>query len=299
VGWPEHGLHAKPNPFLVFVVEGTVDLSVGVIDGKAPVADKKPWCGAYTLRLPQKTALLHPPHVPITDGLRPHWNQPHCAQPDSTLLWLDITLEGAILHTCHTRNQEHSLGPYHFIFDVHLSSLLDSLIEEMQLSAKTPASAENLSEISRTLLELILLRIARSLAEQKTQRVMPDFATRIAQDDRSGEATEGAARSAAVQRACHFIQGRLNHPLTVERIAEQAFVSTAQLNRLFRSEMGRSVMEYVSEQRLKKAQSLLKNTSLAVNVISESVGFKNAVYFSRMFREKTGHSPLQYRLRHR
>jgi two-component system response regulator YesN len=57
-------------------------------------------------------------------------------------------------------------------------------------------------------------------------------------------------------------------------------------------------MEYVYQQRLETAKSLLINTTLPVNVIGRNLGMPNSAYFSRMFREKVGTTPQEYRLQH-
>jgi AraC-like DNA-binding protein len=287
--WPHVGLHAKPNPFLVFVLEGPVDLGVGVTQQMLDEADEKSTHGIYHLRLPRQSLLVYPAHVPTSDGIKPHWNEPSASLPDSYILWVDITLEGAILHTCRTRGGSHTASQSAFVFDVHLPSLIDSIIEEL----KAAPDGELSMELTQSLLQVLLLRLTRALKRREQHRVSPDFLLGIA------PTAEPTLHSPAVRRACNFIEGHLGQPLLVEKIAGQAFVSPAQLNRLFRAELGQSVMQYVSEQRLQRAKSLLENTTLPVGIISDNLGLRNAVYFSRLFRKSTGMTPLEYRRKQR
>jgi len=43
------------------------------------------------------------------------------------------------------------------------------------------------------------------------------------------------------------------------------------------------------------ASELLENTNLSVGEITNQCGFENQTHFSRLFKEKTGKSPLQFR----
>lgn len=293
--WPQLKLHAKPNPFFAFVLDGVVDLSVGVTERmQAENAADETTRGVYHLRLPRQSLLVYPSHVPTSDGTKMHWEEQHASSPpDSAILWVDIIPEGAILHTCRTQARSHTASPFVFIFDTHLFPLTETIIEEL----KATPSAQASPELVRTLLHTWLLRIARGLTRQSQQLVTPNYLLKIKASDSRNALRQ--AHSPAVERACGFIEGHLNLRLTVEKIAGQAFVSPAQLNRLFRAELQQSVMEYVSGQRLVKAKSLLSNTTLPVRNISDNLGIHSAVYFSRMFRKQTGMTPLEYRFRHR
>ncbi|MDY6397958.1 MAG: helix-turn-helix transcriptional regulator [Treponema sp.] len=52
---------------------------------------------------------------------------------------------------------------------------------------------------------------------------------------------------------------------------------------------------YVSDARMEKARSLLKDNSLSIKEISAEVGFNDQNYFSRTFRNKFGMTPTEFR----
>ncbi len=291
--WPQLKLHAKPNPFFAFVLEGVVDLNVGVTERMLHESGEQDAHGVYHLRMPTRHLLIYPAYVPTSDGTQFHWEDHSTASPpDSTILWVDVMPEGAILHTCHTTARSHTASQFIFVFDTHLFPLTETIIEEM----KNAATAEMSHELIGSLLHVWLLRIARKLSQQTEQLVTPGNLLQIT--EQIAEGSRNSPHSPTVKRACNFIEGHINHRLTVEKIASQAFVSPAQLNRLFRAELGQAVMEYVIEQRLLKAKSLLSNTQLPIHGISSNLGIGNVAYFSRLFREKTGMTPMEYRQRH-
>ena len=67
------------------------------------------------------------------------------------------------------------------------------------------------------------------------------------------------------------------------------------LSRRIKKLTGQTYTELVQTKRLSQAQFLLQNTNLAVADIGRAVGYDNLSYFHRIFREKFGDSPKQYR----
>ena len=52
---------------------------------------------------------------------------------------------------------------------------------------------------------------------------------------------------------------------------------------------------YLNQQRIEKACTLLRGTHMTVEEIARSCGYTDAQYFSRVFRQTTGLTPMQYR----
>ena len=67
------------------------------------------------------------------------------------------------------------------------------------------------------------------------------------------------------------------------------------LSRRIKKLSGKTYTELLQTKRLAQAQFLLKNTNLAVADIGRAVGYDNLSYFHRIFREKYGVSPKQWR----
>ena len=67
------------------------------------------------------------------------------------------------------------------------------------------------------------------------------------------------------------------------------------LGRLFKHEIGISFSDYVLAKRLKRAEKLLKTTEEKIIEIALECGFNNISYFNRVFKEKNGISPSEYR----
>lgn len=63
------------------------------------------------------------------------------------------------------------------------------------------------------------------------------------------------------------------------------------------NDINQTLLEYVLEYRLNTAKQLLDDTKMSITDISYHCGFSSNAYFGKIFREKYGMTPLQYRNR--
>ncbi|HEY3234739.1 MAG TPA: helix-turn-helix transcriptional regulator, partial [Polyangiaceae bacterium] len=84
---------------------------------------------------------------------------------------------------------------------------------------------------------------------------------------------------------------------TVEGLARQANLTPSGFARLFKHQMGESVIEYVLRTRLREAARLLEHTPARVKEIAYAMGFSTPYHFSAMFKKRYGKSPRAYRER--
>ena len=65
--------------------------------------------------------------------------------------------------------------------------------------------------------------------------------------------------------------------------------------KIFKQTIGTTVIEYLIHKRISKAKAQLKTTDLSVSQIAMDIGFSNVSLFCRIFKSKTGMTPLKYR----
>lgn len=102
-----------------------------------------------------------------------------------------------------------------------------------------------------------------------------------------------------VDTAKRFIEEHLIDTGKISTIAQRLGVSESTLMHQFRKETGWSVAEYIAKARLANAAQLLKSTDWSISMISDMSGFRDAAYFSKVFRKLAGMSPSEYRKVHR
>ncbi len=98
-----------------------------------------------------------------------------------------------------------------------------------------------------------------------------------------------------IKRACDYIENNYDRDLSLSEIASSVHLTRNYFANLFKEKTGKTVMEYLTEIRMRKAQALLKNTELKIYEITERVGFNNSNYFAKVFKKYYQVSPHQYR----
>jgi len=93
-----------------------------------------------------------------------------------------------------------------------------------------------------------------------------------------------------------LMEAHLSEPLSLLDIADHVGLSRRQIERLFRTEMGRSPARYYLEIRLDRARHLLIQSSLPVVEVAVACGFVSASHFSKCYRELYARSPQQERI---
>lgn len=108
---------------------------------------------------------------------------------------------------------------------------------------------------------------------------------------RGEQNTQNTLISGAVQ----YIHAHLSEPLSLEMLSEQLHVSPSHLSRTFKKVYQESLTEYINKARITQAKEYLKNTDRMTYEIAELIGYKDATYFSSIFKKYTGFSPTEYR----
>ena len=92
-----------------------------------------------------------------------------------------------------------------------------------------------------------------------------------------------------------LILQNLHEDLSVEALAGQVYLNQDYLTRIFKKEMGCSVVNYIIRERLRLASRLLADTDASINEIAVEVGYPNYSHFTKMFRQMFGVTPSLYR----
>ncbi len=82
---------------------------------------------------------------------------------------------------------------------------------------------------------------------------------------------------------------------TVQYVADKLNVSPNYLSGLLKIISGQSTQQHIHEKLIEKAKEKLSTTDLSVNEIAYELGFEYSQSFSRIFKNKTNQSPLDFR----
>lgn len=83
--------------------------------------------------------------------------------------------------------------------------------------------------------------------------------------------------------------------VTLEDMANEFHLSTPYISKYIKDKSGKTFGEHVTQTRLKRAKTLLKNGNMTVENISYAIGYPNAEHFIRLFKKTFNMTPIQYR----
>ena len=107
------------------------------------------------------------------------------------------------------------------------------------------------------------------------------------------------ALSYHVQKAKNIVSEYYNSGITLEEIASRLCITPEYLSLQFHRETGEKFSDFIREFRIGKAKELLIRSHMKIFEIAERIGYSDAKYFSRVFKEYTGQLPADYRKTHK
>lgn len=103
------------------------------------------------------------------------------------------------------------------------------------------------------------------------------------------------AQKAAVFEILHYINEHLEEELRRDDLAEYVHLNPDYIARIFKREIGITIKEYITNRKMREAQSLLRTTALPVSFIAAKLGYSNFSYFSQTYKKVMGMSPQEER----
>lgn len=82
---------------------------------------------------------------------------------------------------------------------------------------------------------------------------------------------------------------------TVRFLAEQVNLSPGYLSDLLKKETGKNTQEHIHAHLIEEAKNSLLNSDKNINQIAFDLGFEYPQYFNKLFKQKTGKTPMEYR----
>ncbi|MCI8269857.1 MAG: response regulator [Lachnospiraceae bacterium] len=104
------------------------------------------------------------------------------------------------------------------------------------------------------------------------------------------------ARAAEIAKeARHLLDTGYMNEISIEQIANLYHLSVPHFNKIFKQFNGTTCKDYLINLRVEKAKEYLKNPKVNIREAGVLVGYLDPNYFSRIFKKKTGLTPIEYR----
>ncbi|MFB9277789.1 AraC family transcriptional regulator [Cohnella cellulosilytica] len=98
-----------------------------------------------------------------------------------------------------------------------------------------------------------------------------------------------------VKASIAYLVQNYDRPLTIREVAASVSLHPGYLQRLFKSQTGRTMIEYLTDIRMEKAKMLLERTAIPIADVSDYVGAGSRAYFHALFKKYTSMTPVEYR----
>lgn len=101
-----------------------------------------------------------------------------------------------------------------------------------------------------------------------------------------------------ISKCINYIYNNLHTPLTLTQLSQNVGINSSYLSTLFKKETGYSVHSFIQNTRLETAKNMLINTNYTYADISNTLCFSSQSHFIKLFRNKYGMTPAEYRRTH-
>lgn len=98
-----------------------------------------------------------------------------------------------------------------------------------------------------------------------------------------------------VFKTIEYIKMNYYKRLTLEEIAESAYLSKTYLSSIFKKETGQSISSYINRVRVDKSKTMLLQDSASIIDIANACGFEDQSYYTKVFKSITGMTPKKFR----
>ena len=113
--------------------------------------------------------------------------------------------------------------------------------------------------------------------------------------DQNQSTKNNATESQIMFSLLSYVKKHFRENIPLDMLAKQYGYNTNYLRSKFRQLTGKSYVTFVNDERLTFAHRLVVLTDMQISEISDSAGFETLSYFSRIFKEKYGISPINLR----
>ena len=175
--------------------------------------------------------------------------------------------------------------------------LTDTLPYSIQSDDTPVAFSDDANKTLETLMHMMLYRYLEGNKNDMVLESMYELAMSIV-----AESSSRSHRDPLVEQLLQRLTRSFNDPeLSVSKLLDSMGYSKDHLRRIFIASVGVSPSEYLTSIRINHAKKLLinqKETRLTISEISALCGYYDSRYFSRIFKKRTGLTPLEYAQKH-
>ena len=141
--------------------------------------------------------------------------------------------------------------------------------------------------------EYLVKPVLKKDMEETLERLLRNNLVQKEKKEESGE--ESGDRKSLITYVKKYVYENFDKPLSLDILGEAVHLHPAYLSKIFKEETNINLSNYITDIRMQKAAELLEQTGLKVNEIMYLTGYRKSQHFTKLFKEKFGVTPMEYR----
>jgi two-component system response regulator YesN len=100
---------------------------------------------------------------------------------------------------------------------------------------------------------------------------------------------------AYIGKSIAYIKEHLDKNLSLQHVAKFVHLNPNHFSEVFKRETGCTYIEFVTQERMKRAIEILKGSQAKIREVANRVGYEDTKYFTQQFKKYTGQTPSEFR----
>lgn len=151
-----------------------------------------------------------------------------------------------------------------------------------------PYKLESLAAAKQACLLNILKTNGRDELESQFVNILSELADKI-QDHRRSEI------DGIIPEVLKYLNNNYYKNITLDDAAKNVNLSYYYFSKLFKDEVGKSFIDYLTELRIEKSMKFLENSKLSIKEVCHRIGYNDPNYYCKIFKKVTGMTPTEYK----
>lgn len=143
--------------------------------------------------------------------------------------------------------------------------------------------------------DYILKPVDEEQLSQSVQNCLRQLGNRAVEEETVQEEDDDSQKHLIIRKTLKIIENEYMNNLSLANVAERVGVHPNYLSGLFSKSEGESFGSYLVRLRMQKARDLMDVTAMKVYEIAQRVGYQDYRWFSKVFKQAYGVTPMEYR----